>query len=266
MKQVSWNRRGEKLGKNALLTMLILMLLQSQIAYAQGHLNHYTLNGYWWKRGTVYYVEQELYDLGWLPIIQSSFYEWIRHTELLVISYDRLIPTDNITPQDEAGKPGNGENEIRLSHIDGKDGTYGWTVSWFTGDTYDEFDIFLDEDEAWSTAASCPNDKVDVQNVLTHEIGHAIGLGDFNCYDETMYSYQWGGSIYGDTHQRTLFTGDIMGAQYLYGTPSGVGGFILPVDKLALLAPYIGFASTTIIALTATIIYVKRFKHKKRKQ
>ncbi|MEM2971281.1 MAG: LamG domain-containing protein [Candidatus Bathyarchaeia archaeon] len=46
----------------------------------------------------------------------------------------------------------------------------------------------------------------------------------------------------------------------------GVGGYVIPVDKIGLLAPYIGLASTTVIAITATTIYIKRFKNKKQKQ
>ncbi|MDH5779260.1 MAG: S8 family peptidase [Candidatus Bathyarchaeota archaeon] len=44
-----------------------------------------------------------------------------------------------------------------------------------------------------------------------------------------------------------------------------VGGYSIPVDKLALLAPYIGLASTIVVATVATVIYVKRVKHRKEK-
>jgi hypothetical protein len=47
---------------------------------------------------------------------------------------------------------------------------------------------------------------------------------------------------------------------------TGVGGIIVPVDKFALLAPYIGLTSTIIVATVATVIYVKRVKHRKEKQ
>jgi len=49
-----------------------------------------------------------------------------------------------------------------------------------------------------------------------------------------------------------------------YTLPSqAVGGFWIPVDKLGLLAPYIGLASTILVAAAATAIYVK---HRKKKQ
>jgi len=47
---------------------------------------------------------------------------------------------------------------------------------------------------------------------------------------------------------------------YYEAPPPGVGGYVIPVDKFALLAPYIGLASTILIATVATIIYIKRFK------
>jgi len=46
----------------------------------------------------------------------------------------------------------------------------------------------------------------------------------------------------------------------------GVGGIVVPVDKFVLLAPYIGLASTILVATVATAIYVKRVKRRKEKQ
>jgi len=40
----------------------------------------------------------------------------------------------------------------------------------------------------------------------------------------------------------------------------------IPVNKLALLAPYIGLASTIVAVTVATVIYVKRVKCRKEKQ
>jgi hypothetical protein len=48
--------------------------------------------------------------------------------------------------------------------------------------------------------------------------------------------------------------------------PITVGGFVVPVDKFGLLAPYIGLASTAMIGAVATAVYVKRVKRRKEKQ
>jgi hypothetical protein len=48
--------------------------------------------------------------------------------------------------------------------------------------------------------------------------------------------------------------------------PPGVGGVVVPVDKFALLAPYIALASTILVATAATAVYVKRVKRRKEKQ
>ncbi|UCE16266.1 MAG: hypothetical protein JSV12_01230 [Candidatus Bathyarchaeota archaeon] len=45
-----------------------------------------------------------------------------------------------------------------------------------------------------------------------------------------------------------------------------VGGIVSPVDKLGLLAPYIGLTSTIVVTTVATAIYVKRVKRRKEKQ
>lgn len=48
-------------------------------------------------------------------------------------------------------------------------------------------------------------------------------------------------------------------------TGVGVGGFVVPVDKLGLLAPYFGLASTILVATVATSIYAKHVKRRKEK-
>ena len=46
----------------------------------------------------------------------------------------------------------------------------------------------------------------------------------------------------------------------------GVGGIVLPVDKITLLAPYIGLASTIIVGTAVTAVCVKRVRRRKEKQ
>jgi len=73
--------------------------------------------------------------------------------------------------------------------------------------------IFDDVDFDWS--ATGESDKMDFENIATHELGHSVGLDDL--YDErsseqTMYGY----AGYGETKKRTLEDGDINGVYRLY--------------------------------------------------
>lgn len=57
---------------------------------------------------------------------------------------------------------------------------------------------------------------MDLQNIATHELGHAVGLNDLygaGCSEVTMYGY----STQGETKKRTLASSDIAGLQKIYG-------------------------------------------------
>ena len=57
-------------------------------------------------------------------------------------------------------------------------------------------------------------DVMDTDNIVTHELGHAAGLGHppNECTDETMYAF----ASAGETLKRDLFDGDIQGIVQLY--------------------------------------------------
>jgi hypothetical protein len=46
----------------------------------------------------------------------------------------------------------------------------------------------------------------------------------------------------------------------------GVGGIVIPVDKFSLLAPYIGLASTVLVATAVVAVCIKRVRCRKEKQ
>lgn len=73
--------------------------------------------------------------------------------------------------------------------------------------------VFDDVDFDWSATGEAG--KMDFENIATHELGHAVGLGDLyntECSEQTMYGY----ADYGETKKQTLESGDISGIQKLY--------------------------------------------------
>ncbi len=78
-----------------------------------------------------------------------------------------------------------------------------------------EFDISFETDYQWGDAEVNPQ-LMDLQNIATHELGHAFGMGDVYkdaCSPVTMYGY----ADYGETQKRTLEEADVKGFQLLYG-------------------------------------------------
>ena len=87
-----------------------------------------------------------------------------------------------------------------------------------TGDEFAAFDVVLNLMQKWAIAdeGGAKGKWFDIQNIATHEAGHVVGLGDV--YDDAYKDL----SMYGygapkETKKSTLETGDVLGAQQLYG-------------------------------------------------
>lgn len=92
----------------------------------------------------------------------------------------------------------------------------GVTSVWYkrVGKEIVEFDVLLNTDFVWGDALLDPA-LMDLQNIATHELGHAVGMGDIytsSCTAVTMYGY----SDYGETIKRTLEQPDVAGLQSMY--------------------------------------------------
>ncbi len=73
--------------------------------------------------------------------------------------------------------------------------------------------VYDDVDFDWSATGEA--NKMDFENIATHELGHSVGLGDLytsECLQETMYGY----ASNGETNKRSLEAGDIAGIKKLY--------------------------------------------------
>lgn len=73
--------------------------------------------------------------------------------------------------------------------------------------------VYDDVDYDWSMDGA-PN-AMDLDNIVTHEIGHSVGMADLYesaCSEETEYGY----AARGETKKRSLESGDITGVNLLY--------------------------------------------------
>ncbi|MCC7366523.1 MAG: matrixin family metalloprotease [Dehalococcoidia bacterium] len=88
------------------------------------------------------------------------------------------------------------------------------TCSWYALDgtpkTATEFDMQIDPDWEWTTGSS---PEIDVESVILHEFGHAIGLGHSGDGNAVMYASYCAGCS-----KRDLQPDDIAGAKAIYGT------------------------------------------------
>ena len=67
-------------------------------------------------------------------------------------------------------------NNLYLGSIDGKYGTLAFTQRNTSGSTITSFYIKLDSAEVWYTGGGPPGNDLDAIGVLTHELGHGLGL------------------------------------------------------------------------------------------
>jgi hypothetical protein len=100
---------------------------------------------------------------------------------------------------------------------DGDNNVIGITSVWYTrrGKQIVEFDIKFNDYYLWGDATASSS-FMDLANIATHELGHAIGMDDIystSCSEVTMYGY----SGYGETKKRDLEPADITGLQSIYG-------------------------------------------------
>ncbi|MCI0559070.1 MAG: M10 family metallopeptidase domain-containing protein [Nitrososphaera sp.] len=104
------------------------------------------------------------------------------------------------------------------SPIDGAGNILAQTTFWYNPFTKEitRAEIAFDSGDRWfvATSQSCTavGSDFDIQNVATHEIGHALGLGHANHAALTMYRY----ASPGETLKSSLGYGDQRGLDRLY--------------------------------------------------
>jgi len=132
-------------------------------------------------------------------------WDWFTTTELL----------SEETGPGTAYRNQNYVNGISFGNYYSDPGIIGACTVWYSPATKQivEFDIIFETDFEWGDADAYPS-VMDLQNIATHELGHALGLADVyeGCPEVTMYGY----SGEGETKKRTLEEPDVTGILILY--------------------------------------------------
>ena len=141
---------------------------------------------------------------GWLGVSRNLF-EYVGASEK---TYDDLAWTSGDL---------DGENTLVFGDYT-EANVIAVTLIWYTRVTKQilEFDMVFDTTWKWGDADEESRQVMDLQNIATHELGHAVGLGDLyrpNTALETMYGY----ASYDETIKRDLYNGDKAGIISLYG-------------------------------------------------
>lgn len=112
-----------------------------------------------------------------------------------------------------------GQNEIYFADISDPN-AIAVTIVWgvFSGRIENrkivEWDqVYDDVDYDWSLSGE--PEKMDFENISTHELGHSVGMDDVYeslCSEVTMYGY----ATVGETKKRTLEPADVLGVSTLY--------------------------------------------------
>lgn len=127
--------------------------------------------------------------------------------------------TTSATLVADTSSPDN-QNEVYFADISEPDviavtivwGIFGGPIS---GRQLVEWDqVYDDVTFDWSAESAGVANKMDFDNIATHELGHSVGMGDLynSCTEETMYGF----SSTAETKKRDLNNGDITGVNALY--------------------------------------------------
>ena len=175
----------------------------------------YASQGVRWSTNAVTFKIGASVPATWATSINAAAATWSSAGAAFSLK-NNLSSTNELLYLDPVAKYGTGYSN-----------TYAVATSWTNTSTNQivKATIEINTRFQWSTTAQA--NMADVQNILTHEFGHWMRLGDLysptTCSEATM----WGTSPLGETKKRTLEQSDINGLISLYGSSSSIAAPVL---------------------------------------
>jgi hypothetical protein len=183
----------------------------------------YVTRGRRWQAMPIpYFVNLTDAPLGALEDIQDAFATWQTEGKSAALEADPRYTGDRSSVSfifmgltDVVGQRQDGVNVVYF------DSTVGGTANaatWGSGKTIRGFDISISTNRPWTTDLTCPTHScggLDLQNALTHEVGHVLDLyhvTDAADAELTMYP----GAAPDETKKRDLGAGEIVGLRAIY--------------------------------------------------
>ena len=121
-----------------------------------------------------------------------------------------------------------GQNVLSFADL-GSSSIIAQATTYYTGGIVSESDIQFNTGFNWSTDTPTPGDKMDLQSIAVHELGHWLQLLDlYGTNDATKVMYGFGS--YG-AMKRNLTSGDQAGIQWIYPTGGNCSYSVSPTTQ-----------------------------------
>ena len=184
----------------------------------------------WGQLPLTYYVNAStaIPPLGFAQDVQDAFDAW--ENEVKSPAVEAAYPGDrsriDFTYAGELAGAPTGRDGINTVTFHPFSGGAGYVSLYTRSKVLVEFDMHLNANGfSWMTDLTCPAHDCgafDVQNVVTHEVGHVVGLYHVNDESQRLLTMHGGsatGSYADETAKRDLGAGDVLGLRKAYPLP-----------------------------------------------
>jgi predicted Zn-dependent protease len=153
---------------------------------------------------------------GQRSVFQSAFQEWEDITTALVSFTEGALTDASVKPDGDDGINLITTNVTEEEFNNLGAGAIGLAIPISINGVTQEVDIMFNPTTSFSTEGTTPGDRIDLESVATHEVGHLLGLDHSNILAATMFP----SVVAGSNHPRDTELDDQIGVSALYPVPT----------------------------------------------